>query len=895
MDKFAHDELSIPLTDAVAFFAKMRTPLYDLDKIAEELHAKKVKPTGKIKKFLDNNPDSALAKAVTAKTAAENDYVERATAADVRRAGGFGVALGGVSGGILGGLRSIPGNALGAGAAGAASNLGISTDTKHPILRGAVQGALGGMAGFGAGSLAMGGDPRSQLALAALTGAVHGGISAGDLHTVLKARLASRKGEQLSDQDKRLLFLDKAAAAEKSESELKEEGHKRGVTALSAEATREEGRRGSRFGKAIGSAAGGVGGAVAGHKFIGGASGTIAGLAGGMLAGGRLGEELGSEADIAKNKFRPLKDLDAKTAAMRMQKLAAPPIGLATRALDWAKANPSVAAGAVGAGVGAVGGAAAGGPGHRVSGALGGAAVLGAAGAGGGALYKHLGKAPHVPTPAGPPAAKVPLAGPARAPVDAPMPAPAAPKEFKSTLTPAVPAAKTVSAVQAPAPADPQAAMRAERLAKHKDALEKAKLEQTWAGKQQAAEARRAAAAAPNSTLKRGTLPMVGTPPGVEPQNIYHPANHNALLAQEETRAAAREAARVQAGTAPGIGKAAAYLKLASMRMQKLMRKLADDAAMGTPTPDQEGMPAASPAQELTPSNYLQAEIVGRQAQEAQEQGYYRAQMQAAQQQAAQSQEQLQAAQQQAEQLQAQVDQHSQTIDQVNQQAVQAQDQATEQAQEAANARISAQRMRAAILDLVSKDPSMFSIEQGQPPPGQEQVDVNGQPLQPQASAQVPTVGPEATPEGPAGNAPALKAPPGSMSPAGTANAAGPPAGAAGAVGATKMSSVLPAILGGVGGAISGVAGSVMAGHGVESMAARVRELEAEQDGSFRRAASLASMRTALAGGQLARSNPIMAGATAGVGGAIAGTQLVPSVLQRVSTIRDNVNRGLGR
>ncbi len=471
-----------------------------------------------------------------------------------------------------------------------------------------------------------------------------------------------------------------AIKAEKTDEDLKEEGRKRAVTGLAAEATREKGRRGSRLGKAVGSIAGGAGGAALGKKYIGGKAGAIAGLAAGMVAGGRAGEEVGTERDIKHNspKFTPINKLAGKTA---------------------------------------------------------------------------------------------------------------------------------------------------------------------------------------------------------------------------------------------------------SMRLQLAMLKMADDGTMQAPMGEQEqgAMTPPPPDQELTPANYLQAEIMGQQAQEAQEQSYYREQLKSQQQQNEQLGQQVQQMQQQLQTAQAQA-----------QQVVQAQDEATAQAQAAADARVSAQRMRAQILDLVSKDPSMFSIEQGQPPPGQ--VDANGQPLAPDAGMGAPAQ------EGPAAASPSPQTAPGAEPPAGMPDrnaSAGPPPGPnpAGVEGTTglgtiegqtdktsadmsfykmlaegmnhrpfdvaltgngegKTASISPALVAGIGagvGTLTGAAGSWAAGKGADRMQQKVQELEGAQDGSFRQALALASARKALAGGRLAQEHPATMSTLGGGLGALEGYRSLPSIMEHGQGIVDKLRNIYGR
>lgn len=644
--------------------------------------------------------------------------------------------------------------------------------------------------------------------------------------------------------------------AEKTDEELKEEGRKRGVANLAAEAEREKGRRGARVGKSVGSIAGGVGGAALGRKYIGGPAGTIAGLAAGMVAGGRAGEELGTERDIKKNspKFTPISKLGAEApppdpqAAIRarlvdeqMAQLQAVGFGDAPRetarinAFRLGHVNPREEQAQRAAHYAARGAGQ-----HRtgVGAAIGAGLGLGV---GGGLL-----RSPSA-------AAALGLGG--------------------ALVGGGIGHASRLKAQEAAQ----TRALEAERQA-------------------------------------------LGIHAHVDPlSNRHFTAYRDAPLPEEWKTAAA------------------------NMRMQRALLKLADDGSMMAPAGEQDmgAMAPPPPQQELAPQNYLQAELMGQQAQEAQEQQFYRDQLKSQQQQTEQLNQQVQQMQQQLQQTQQQADQAQQQISQATQQAVAAQDQATQQAQAAAEARISAQRMRAQILDLVSKDPSMFALEQGQPGPGQGQpVDASGQPIPPEAQAPDAGMGAPAQ-EGPAAAAPAPQTAPGAAPPAGAPDMnapAGPPPGPnpAGAEGTTgmgniegqptktsadwsfyemlaagagrrpfdgaltgsaagegKVASVLPAIGAGLG-ALTGAAAPLLAARNTEALRQKVTDLEGAQDGSFRQALYLASARTALAGGQLAKEHPVVVATLGGLQGALGGAQSLPAAVHYGRSVAGKLSKFMG-
>ena len=145
-------------------------------------------------------------------------------------------------------------------------------------------------------------------------------------------------------------------------------------------------------------------------------------------------------------------------------------------------------------------------------------------------------------------------------------------------------------------------------------------------------------------------------------------------------------------GTEHDIHKNASLKKTATaMRFQLALMKLAQGEMDGA-SAEEAGMSSPT-AGELEPTNYLQAELAGRQAQEANESSYYREQLGQAKQEAMSAQQQAQQVQMTLEQVQQQAQQASEQIQAAAQQAVQAQDAATQQTLEAAKARIGAQEI----------------------------------------------------------------------------------------------------------------------------------------------------------------------------------------------------------
>jgi hypothetical protein len=298
----------------------------------------------------------------------------------------------------------------------------------------------------------------------------------------------------------------------------------------------------------------------------------------------------------------------------------------------------------------------------------------------------------------------------------------------------------------------------------------------------------------------------------------------------------------------------AALEKEASIRFKFALFKLANEGAFG------DGAPMASPTAtgQLEPTNYLAAELAGRQAQEQQESAYYRSQVQQAQQEAQAGQAQMQELAAQMEQLQMQQQQTEAMIQQSQMQAVQAQDEALRQTQAAANMRMGMQQMRAQLMEIASHDPAAEAAATMQGPAGQPGMEggVPGSEL-----------GGPAPQEGPAGMAPDQPMAPGAAPPNGGIPSAPPetPQGLGGADHSTmaptgaKVASALEALKqrlpGILGGGVAGAAFHHSLKNSVPELRNRVQTLSAEQ-GGFLHAMRLAKEKAHLHQAERAEQHP---------------------------------------
>lgn len=189
-----------------------------------------------------------------------------------------------------------------------------------------------------------------------------------------------------------------------------------------------------------------------------------------------------------------------------------------------------------------------------------------------------------------------------------------------------------------------------------------------------------------------------------------------------------------------------------------------EPAAMDQMAQQPQPMPMAPPAPEPPPPppmpsptmapNYLQAEQMGQQAQQANEANFYRGKLEENQGQLQGMQQQVDDAQAQLQSLQQQAAEASSQIQQATDAATQATDQALQQTQMAAKMRMGMQQMRAQMLEVASQEPDAIAEQQQR-----DQAMAQSQQLQ-----GAPEAGMEGEPPaegGPAEMAPAPGAPPG--------------------------------------------------------------------------------------------------------------------------------------
>jgi bacterioferritin (cytochrome b1) len=313
--------------------------------------------------------------------------------------------------------------------------------------------------------------------------------------------------------------------------------------------------------------------------------------------------------------------------------------------------------------------------------------------------------------------------------------------------------------------------------------------------------------------------------------------------------------------------------KIASMRLSLAMRKMAEGEMAEAEAP------MASPTSgEMEPTNYLNAELAGRQAQEQNESAFYREQLGGMQAQSQQLQQQVADAQMQLEQVQQQAQEASAQIQASTQQAVAAQDAATQQTLEAAKSRIGAQEMRAKMMELASMDPQQLGEQALAPAAALGDASMGAPPGMAPPGMEGPPGGPPGAPPGPP--------PPAAGPPGGAPNPplGAPPEAAGAPQGLPKLSSAQKWMERGIGagvGAATGAGSSLIAGTQADSMAAKADELEAARDGSFRAAAKAISARQGALGAQLSKEHPYAAAGSAALGGALMGGLQGPMVIDR--------------
>lgn len=325
-------------------------------------------------------------------------------------------------------------------------------------------------------------------------------------------------------------------------------------------------------------------------------------------------------------------------------------------------------------------------------------------------------------------------------------------------------------------------------------------------------------------------------------------------------------------------------VKLAAAAMLAWVKK-ADEGV-----PEAEA-PMASPTdnQEIAPVNYLNAELMGQQAQQNNEANFYRQKAlvaeQAAQQAQAQAQAQVQQVQQEAAQAQADAENAAQKVKAALDEAIKAKDDALKQTETAARMRIGQQDLRMKLLELAAQDPDMTAAMNLAQTTGQAAAlgPPTGEVMSPDAGLNpgpgIPPAPADAgapPPSGPAGAAPDQQTAPGAAPPEGAPDMnapAGPPPGpdpsmASPAMGpktsaARRMRKTAGLIGAGIGATLGGVDQAVRTRSaitgGVEPVQSRIAELEGGQDGSYGQAAALAKAKTLLANRELAIAHPTQA------------------------------------
>ncbi len=332
--------------------------------------------------------------------------------------------------------------------------------------------------------------------------------------------------------------------------------------------------------------------------------------------------------------------------------------------------------------------------------------------------------------------------------------------------------------------------------------------------------------------------------------------------------------------------------------------KQADDLSAGMPDAE---APMASPTDnaELTPVNYMNAELMGQQAQNRNEAKFYRQQVQQAQLTAQQTQEQaaqqVQAVQQQAAQAMQDAATADTKVKAALDEATRAHDEALQQTETAARMRMATQNLRMQLMQLASVDPDEQAALSLAATTGAASMTGSNEAMAPDAGLANGPPNPTAAgdsgggpPGGPAGAAPDLQTAPGAAPPAGSpdmnANAGGPPgpdpntasstSNLSNKTGAARRPKIKTAGALGAGvGAALGAGGQALktglgARAGTASIAAQVAKLEGAQDGGYRAAAALANARSALAQRELAVAHPTQTALRSAGGGALKGAVL---------------------
>ncbi len=314
--------------------------------------------------------------------------------------------------------------------------------------------------------------------------------------------------------------------------------------------------------------------------------------------------------------------------------------------------------------------------------------------------------------------------------------------------------------------------------------------------------------------------------------------------------------------------------------------------------------PMSSPTAggELEPTNYLQAELEGRKAQEQGEAAYYRQQTQQVTQQVQQQEQQLTEFQTQLEQLQAQAGEAQAAIQQNQQQAMAANDEALRQSQIAANMRMGMQQMRSQIMQVASQDPAANAAAELQSPATGAPVDPTQQAT---AVADAQLSGQPPAQEGPAAAAPGAEAAPTAAPPGGGLPAADTPAQApaegnggldmasASPTSATKIGSVLESMKQKLPGILAGGAAGGTLGYGygrslggkAPGLRDKVQAMEADGSKGFLGAMNLAAKKGQLLEAELAEKHPGASTAYQVGRGALAGAMAGPVIHENVKSL----------
>lgn len=307
--------------------------------------------------------------------------------------------------------------------------------------------------------------------------------------------------------------------------------------------------------------------------------------------------------------------------------------------------------------------------------------------------------------------------------------------------------------------------------------------------------------------------------------------------------------------------------------LQKAREKVAEEVEVT------EDVPPPNP--DLMPVNYLEAEQLAQEAQQANEANFYRQKLQDAATQMQLLQSQQMDMQQQLDQVSQQAQQANMSIQVANQQASAAQDEATRQAQLAANMRMGMQTMRQQLMDLASQDPEAFSAPQ--------------QPMGPETGMESPEPPPQ---EGPAEQAEGAPLPEENMQGEG----APMPTYEQQAAGAEptaemKMGSALtnPLPWAALGGALGGAGAYLQGQKGPEGYQEQIQQAEqATEGGGFSQAVRLARLKAQSEMAGVMQKHPVKSTLMGAASGALLGASAGPGVVRELGRTKNLMGRLLG-